>query len=268
MRIGPQIFHLSLTKSNTFCKQSLHFSVSCQAMDRAVRGLLPPAAILNIGIGWFLLQQKHEYPMNASVLFIHIQPLFLYICPQRLRIRIGSVPLVWIAACPHVGFGNVIDLQDPGQVCLCCRYDLLRPVALFPLFHCFRYRFPQNVPHGGLHPLFQLSVALRCQVHMICLRQFTASRIQKIHLLCHRQQSIFSCQCSRCLHTVFIKIRINHTLFDGNRRHNQDLRSVLPPAGNRFCLFHKDLHAFRDLLRIRIEFHFGIIGAQHQNHQV
>ena len=115
--------------------------------------------------------------MDPSVLFIYIQPLFLHICPQCLRVWIGSIPLVGIATCPHVGFGDVIDFQNPGQICFFCRYDLLHPVAIFPLFHCLRYRFPQNVPHGGLHPLCQLSVALRRQVHMIRLRQFTASRI-------------------------------------------------------------------------------------------
>ena len=35
------------------------------------------------------------------------------------------------------------------------------------------------------------------------------------------------------LHAFFIKIRINHTLFDGNRCHDQDLRSILSPTGNR-----------------------------------
>ena len=133
MGVGPQIFHFALTKSNTFCKQAPYFPVSCQAMDRAVRGLLPPAAILNIGIGWFLLQQKHEYSVDASGLFIHVQPLFLNVYPQCLRIRIGAVPLVRIAVCPHVSLGDIIDFQNPGQVCLCCRYDLLRRIGAAPM---------------------------------------------------------------------------------------------------------------------------------------
>ena len=35
---------------------------------------------------------------------------------------------------------------------------------------------------------------------------------------------------------------------------DQDLRSVRPPSREHTCLFHKNLHAFRDFLRIRIEF--------------
>ena len=179
MGIRTQVRYFLLTEGNAFCKQSLHFPVSCQAVDCAVRSLLPPAAILNIGIGRFLFQQKHEYSMDPSVLFIYIQPLFLHICPQCLRVRIGSIPLVGIATCPHVGFGDVIDFQDPGQICFFCRYDLLCLIVLFSpfAFRHFRFRGFQNLPHGRFHPLRQLSVPLGCQMHVICLRQFTASRI-------------------------------------------------------------------------------------------
>ena len=205
--------------------------------------------------------------MDASVLFIHIQPLFLYICPQRLQIRIGAVPLVRIPVCPHVSLGDVIYLQDSGQICLFCRYDLLCLIVLFSPF-AFRFRGFQNLPHSRFHPLRQLSVPLGCQMYVICLRQFTASRIQKIHLLCHRQKSIFSGQRFRGLHTVRGKFRIGHSFFNRNRCHDQDLRSVRPPAGNRLCLFHKDLHSFGNLLRIRAKFFLGIIGSQHQDQQI
>jgi len=33
----------------------------------------------------------------------------------------------------HLSLGDIIDFQNPGQVCLCCRYDLLRRIGAAPM---------------------------------------------------------------------------------------------------------------------------------------
>ena len=95
-------------------------AVAADAVNGAVGGggILPRA--LDLGVGGIVAGDQRKDAVDAALVLHHVQVAVHNILPQQRLRGIAVDPLGHVAALPHELPGDVVDLQNTGQVTFSC----------------------------------------------------------------------------------------------------------------------------------------------------
>ena len=112
MRIDTQMAD-HLLAMNYASMQYPTAAVSCDTVDRAIRAIIMPGALVYPGICRIFSKQKRKYTVDRCIIFNDIQVSSADILPKLFFFRMCISPLIRIAVFSHEFSGISIDLKDP-----------------------------------------------------------------------------------------------------------------------------------------------------------